>query len=438
MCKIKVWSCNNLRNQSHDPVYDTIETGDLRLYSVYTAKPGVKTVNFWQSIHGMLILEITSAEPETFIQVLYTQGITLHQIEISDSLTFRCCIKRSDFRCVKTLCKKYGNRLEIRKYSGLYWKTKRFINRPVLVLCLSILVFLILFVPTRILFISTEGNHLISERKILEAAENCGIKFGASRRAVRSEKIKNELLSAVPDLQWAGINTKGCHAVISVREREQIQTIKSSSAIAKMVAVRDGIITSCAVTKGNAVCSVGQPVQKGQQLISPYIDCGIVIKAVPVEGEVYGRTKHFIHAVMPAVRSEVMSCNERKRSYSIIIGKKRINLWKGSGISDTICGRMYEEYCITLPGGFQLPVYIGIETVCPRKISSSEITAETADTLLHSFASDYVRSQMIAGTILLEDTDVHIENGIWLVRGEYICEEMIGRITAERNGEMNE
>lgn len=31
--------------------------------------------------------------------------------------------------------------------------------------------------------------------------------------------MKNALLSAIPELQWAGVNTYGCRAVISVRER---------------------------------------------------------------------------------------------------------------------------------------------------------------------------------------------------------------------------
>ena len=40
---------------------------------------------------------------------------------------------------------------------------------------------------------------------------------------IRSEKVKNSLLQRIPQLQWAGINTDGCVAVISVREKTAIK-----------------------------------------------------------------------------------------------------------------------------------------------------------------------------------------------------------------------
>ena len=89
--------------------------------------------------------------------------------------------------------------------------------RPVLLAGLGILFLLAMYLPSRVLFIRVEGNMQIPDRQILAAAEECGIRFGASRREVRSEKVKNALLSSVPQLQWAGVNTAGCVATISVR-----------------------------------------------------------------------------------------------------------------------------------------------------------------------------------------------------------------------------
>ena len=395
-------------------------------------------MNLWQSMQGMLSVELTCADPEEFMHIMNTYGIHLFRIEMCDTLTFRCHILRSDYRIVSSLCKKFGNTLKIISRSGMYWNFKRLSKRPVLAAGLALMVILILFIPTRIYFFSVEGNTNISDQKILEAAENCGMRFGVSRRAIRSEKMKNALLAAIPQLQWAGINTSGCNAIISVKERDQSNQAEEKNIITKMVAVRDGIITSCTVTKGNAVCTVGESVQKGQQLISPYVDCGIAIKVSPVAGEIFGQTHHKIQGITPKKWMRVQQSGRAVRRYYMIIGKKRINLWKGSGISDTICGRMYEEYCITLPGGFQLPVSMGVETVRPRKFSSAEVSEETADTLLRRFSSEYVCRQMIAGTILTENAVMKNGAGIWYLDASYVCEEMIGRIVAERNGEMNE
>ena len=395
-------------------------------------------MTLWKSLQGMLTVEITSAAPERFLQTLNDAGIALYNIMFCDVLTARFDILRKDYPAVDKLGRNHGNTLTVQKYSGLYWQIVKLLNRPVLVFCLVFLFLLGSFLPTRALFFSVEGNETIPDQMILEAAQRCGIRFGVSRRTIRSEKMKNALLASLPQLQWAGINTSGCHAVISVREKRYTKETEPVSPITKMVAVRDGIITACTVAKGNAVCSIGQSVQKGQQLISPYVNCGIAIRVGPVEGEVYGRTNRNLQAFMPSVCREIRWNGKEIHRLSLFIGKKRINLWKGSGISDTICGRMYEEYCITLPGGFQLPVSFGIETIYPREVSSGKIEKEAAAIQLRSFAEDYIRCQMIAGTIMQETASVREGTGVWQLEGSYVCDEMIGRIVAERNGEMNE
>ena len=395
-------------------------------------------MTLWKSLLGMFTLEIVSANPERFLQILNEKGMALYNIVFQDDLTVRLDVMRRDYASIASLGRMHGNTITVQNRMGLYWQLGIVWKRPILVFGLTLLILLAAFLPTRVLFFSVEGNVAFSDRQILEAAESCGIRFGVSRRLIRSEKMKNALLAALPQLQWAGINTSGCHAIISVREGSAIKEHQLVSPITKMVAVRDGIVTACTVTKGNAVCSVGQTVQKGQQLISPYVDCGIVIKAGPVEGEIYGRTNQTIHAVTPSVCQDIRQTGEGISRCSLIIGKKRINLWKGSGISDTICGRMYEEYCITLPGGFQLPVSVGVETLFPRNISSRKIGKETADNLLRPFAAEYIRSHMIAGTIVQESGTVHGGKDIWQLEASYVCDEMIGRIVAERNGETNE
>ena len=395
-------------------------------------------MNLWKSLRGMVTLEITSANPEAALRKLNEKEIPLYNIVFSDVLTVRCDISRKDYPAVSGFCRSHGNMVTIQKRMGLYWQLGRIRRRPVLAAGILFLTLMASILPTRVLFFSVEGNRDIPERQILEAAQNCGIRFGISRRSIRSEKLKNALLDALPQLQWAGINTSGCYAIISVREGNTAKPPQDLTTITRMVAVRDGIITACTATRGNAVCRVGESVRKGQQLISPYVDCGIAIKVSPVEGEVYGRTERKIHAVTPAVSLKARQTGRETARYSIIIGKKRINFWKGSGISDAICGRIYEEYCITLPGGFRLPVSVAVETLYPRVVSSQKIGKETAGILLRSFAADYVRSQMIAGTIMQETTSVHGFKDVWLLEGSYVCDEMIGRIEAERNGEMNE
>ena len=157
-----------------------------------------------------------------------------------------------------------------------------------------------IFLPTRIFFVRVEGNVTTPTRLILDAAGESGIRFGASRRAVRSEKMKTALLSALPHLHGAGGNTSGCVATGSVRQRTEPEVTGQDRAVSSIVASRDGFIVSATVTRGNSLCRVGQSVKAGQVLISGYTDCGICIQATRAEGETCAQTSREFAAVTPA------------------------------------------------------------------------------------------------------------------------------------------
>ncbi len=392
-------------------------------------------MGLWRSLAGMVEVELTSAELGAAFQAINAKDIPLHQIIQVSDLTARFQIFRRDYPKLRTLCEKRGESLKLLHRQGLYWLLGDLLRRPVLLLGMAVLLSLVLYLPTRVLFIRVEGNKTIPANQILEAAEQSGIRFGASRREVRSEKMKNALLGAVPELQWAGVNTAGCVATISVRERTIVEDGEKVAGVTSIVALRDGIITSCTVTSGTALCTVGQAVREGQTLVSGYTDCGICIRAERSEGEIYAQTNREICAVTPANCLAVTGTVELKRKYSLLLGKKRINLWKDSGISDTTCGRMYEEYYITLPGGFCLPFGVAVEEFTVRETAEMEIPQADAEPELVAFGERCLKSQMIAGQVLSRQEAVTAQPGLYLLEGKYVCTEMIGKVQREQIGE---
>ncbi len=394
-------------------------------------------MNIWRSAAGMLELELTSAELEAALSGINSRGIILYGLELSGALSCRFRIRKNDFSQLSEICEKRGETLRIIRRQGLFWTGKHLLSRPFLLCGLALLAAFSAFLPTRVLFVRVEGNAAIPERKILAAAESCGIGFGASRRDVRSEKMKNNLLSAVPELKWAGVNTYGCVAVISVREgAEQVKT-EEEKIVTSIIASRDGYILSGTATQGNPVFQVGQTVKQGQILISGYTDCGICIQATRASGEVVAQTNRDLRAVTPSECLYHGETKDVKRKYSLLFRKKRINLWKDSGISDTSCGRMYEEYYVTLPGGFQLPFALCAESFLLCDMRSGEIPQEEAEAALMDFAQQYTRQQMVAGNILQKQEMMSFSDGRYCLEGKYICTEMIGREQREQIGDTN-
>lgn len=394
-------------------------------------------MSFWNSVDGMVTVELTGADPGQSIQAINERNIRLYRVKWAGDLTvtFRCsghCKKD-----ITAICQKRGDTIKFSEDSGLLYLGKNLLHRPVLAGGILMIFALTMFLPTRVLFFRVEGNETVPARQILEAASDCGIHFGVSRRAVRSEKMKNALLGAMPQLKWAGINTSGCTAVISVRERSLQDEKTASTGVSSIVAARDGFITSCTVTRGNGLCAPGQVVQQGQVLISGYTDCGLCIQVTEAEGEIFAETNRDFSAVMPSVSAVRSSELEEQRRWSLIIGKKRINFWKGSGISPVTCGRMYKEYYITLPGGFQLPVCFAVETLIPWETVSSEIFPEELEHQMCTFARKSILRQSVAGQILQEQLVFTQEDGRYLLEGQFLCSEMIGRVITEEIGETN-
>ena len=383
-------------------------------------------------------MELASAQISKTLVDCAAMGITLTQVQWVSELVIRFSVSQRDYPRLEGYCEKYGNTLKICKKSGISHNIAHFLRHPVLMTGLFLLVLMTYFLPTRVLFIQVDGNQRTSTHIILSAAEQHGIRFGASRRKIASESVKNEILSEVPSLSWLGINTTGCVATISVREKPISGDLPENSQICSIVAGRDGIIQSVTALQGKALCVPGQAVRQGEVLISGYTDCGQFLRAEKAVGEVYALTQRDYHGITPLFFQKAPDSGNTGRCVSLIIGKKRINLWKDSGIWDTSCGRMYKEYIMTLPGGFQLPVSIAIDELSQGQSIPYEIPEEAAEEVLFQCAADRISNQMTAGCIQSEAHTVSRE-GDWLyMEGKFLCLEMIGVSRQESTGEYHD
>lgn len=377
-----------------------------------------------------VVLRITAADPVNAIQALSGAGIELENVIFVDPLQFDVTVSKNNAPYVQALAEKRGYTCKVRNHRGIWWRIRGIFARPVLIGAMAFLVLLTAFLPTRVLFVRVEGNTHLPASEILEKAEQCGISFGARRSKVRSEKMKNALLSALPQLQWAGINTAGCVATISVTERQSTQQ-EQQSAFGHLVAARDGIILSATATDGTLLCKPGQAVRKGQMLISGYTDCGTHIRLTPPKGEVYAQTYRNLTVNAPDKRGEKGRICGQTKKYALIIGKKRINFYKDSGKIDTTCDKMYSYNYVELPGGFRLPVALLVIQETQYMLSDCQLTDGQLEQILQDFGREYLRSRMNSGLILQEQYDHQRQAGFGQMTAQYLCEEMIAQLRQE-------
>ena len=390
-------------------------------------------MDLWKSLAGMVEVVLMCADSAFTLKRISAAGISVYHVtEGKDGFGLVLSLARGDYRALKKLAGKYGYECRITKREGLYWNVKSVLRRPVLLVGMLLFFIISLYLPSRVLFFQVEGNESIPSRLILQACENAGVGFGSSRAEVRSERVKNALLESIPRLKWVGVNTKGCVAVITVQERAD-EPEENATGVSSIVAARDGVITSCTAEKGNLLVRPGQAVTEGEVLISGYTDCGLSIRATRALGEVYAQTNREITAVIPAVYQAKEEISREGKKYALIIGKKRINFYKDSGILGDSCDKMYTSYVLTLPGGFQLPVTLVIETWKFWDTTKQQMEPETAIQQMQDYSMRYLQTVMVAGSVMKSVVKNQDSGDLFLLSTKYFCHEMIGQVRNEEN-----
>ena len=371
-------------------------------------------MELWWRLRGWKRLRLTSADCPARLRQM-ADRVKLTDIVFPGPVT-------AEFSCLRTDVPKLrirdGERLEtvgeggLPKYLKNLWAWRRLAAFALLLGLLTVLL------PTRVFFFRVEGNGELPERYILEQAAKCGVSFGAARRDLRSEQVKNQLLKAIPELRWAGVNTQGCTAVITVALRDPGEN-REEDLPGDIVAVADGVVTECYPRAGSCLAAPGQAVRKGSILISGVTDLGRVTHLGRAEGEVYGLTRRKMEVRLPGETLLKQSTGQTIRKFSLLIGKKYVNFSNDSGIFMGSCVRMRTVNYLTLPGGFSLPAAL---------VTDTYFLCETADApredweTLQDAARRIVRERMIAGEVLSEDKNRE-GNRLTAV---YDCRELLG------------
>ena len=96
---------------------------------------------------------------------------------------------------------------------------------------------------------------------------------------------------------------------------------------------------------------------------------------------------------------------------------------------------MYEEYCVTLPGGYVLPIALAADVYTGFSVETVPRQSLLAQAELMNISRANLKNQMIAGEILEEKLKYAEENGGCMLQGQVLCREMIGQSRQEKIGE---
>jgi similar to stage IV sporulation protein len=296
---------------------------------------------------------------------------------------------------------------------------------------LSVLLIMILLafrLQSHIWFLQVTGNETVSTEKILWTLEENGIGFFTDISKLDMNQVKNQLLTALPELGFLTINTQGGVATVLVRERAEKPVIQDSAAPANIVARKSGLITEVITTGGTAQVKAGDIVTEGQLLISGVTNLEKTLLLSRAEGEVYGRTWARIAAVLPDTETKKVYTGEKTRKISLTFGKNTINFYKTSGISYPNYDKMTVRKTLTLPGGYSLPVSLTVNTFLAYDPVELPIEETRAEALLRAAVQRQIQQTLTAGSMVSERLSLMAEDSLYRLSGVVECQEEIGTV----------
>lgn len=224
-------------------------------------------LRFGNYLHGTVRLKISGPVPERFINLCLARGIFLWGItRQGDDLI--ACLRLPDFFRIRPLARRSQSRVEVVGHAGFPFTVKRVRRRKMLVAGAVLFFLLLQLLTARVWFVEVSGHKQVAPERIAALAAGHGLRPGVAKTALNLKSIEKEMLLAVPELAWVGVNLTGTRATIEVVEKTLPKAEDKSPA--HVVAAKDGVITEVITIAGQAAVKKGDTVKKGDLLIKGF------------------------------------------------------------------------------------------------------------------------------------------------------------------------
>ena len=381
---------------------------------------------------GSCVVRITGASPEWALGRMAQARILTREAEPVDEFTIQARILRRDLARAAEAAAQAMCELRLERAEGFGVFAAGLRRRWLFPVCMALVLAAGYFVPKFVFFYRVSGNERVPAERILRELEELGVGFGTYGPKIKPQALKNRMLLRIPELQWLTVTQNGMCAEVVVRERPETEPVADRRTPRDIVASRAGVITETLCFEGNCLVAPGQAVEEGQLLVSAYTDLEFKTQVSAASAEIYAQTLRRTETVLP---DNVVGKGEetgRRRSVSLLVGKKRIFLWGSSGNSGETCDKITKRKLFTLPGGYSLPIGLEIVTRIAYDTYETALEPEAAQEALEQLAVQRIRSDLIAGTVEQVSYRMAREDGLLRLETAAECEEMIARPQAVR------
>ena len=352
-------------------------------------------------VRGRICVEIFGAFPAAVLNAATAEGVELWQTESRDENTLRLHTWEGELPTLQRLSERSGCEIRLISRVGGSGARKQLLRRPVLLIGL-LAGFMLLFISSLFVWdIEVQGTKRLSRGQVLRALEDCGFSCGSFWPGVNTELLRSDVMVRLPEIAWMTVNVSGSRAVAAIVERTEKPEIYDESAAVSLIASHDGLVRRVNVLAGKPLITPGQIVTKGERLIGAELESPTAgIHRVRARGSVMAETWYEISAVTPEKQALKQPAGLPRNRFALIFGKRRVNLYIGSGKTIDGYDKIITEYTLGIPGLFSTPLRLVREHFVPyRSEAGSDYDPAATGRRLYAMLTDRVEGQILSSSV---------------------------------------
>lgn len=376
-------------------------------------------------ILGFYIIQVDGFYIERFINICLKENIFLWGIVRKKSSLITAKIAMYDYERAKEIARNCQTIVEIKKKIGLRFIIEKYKNRKAFFITVIIACIAIFTLSKFVWKVEINSDADINKNEIREELQKEGVKIGALKSKIDSEKIVNDIRLEREDIAWIGIKIEGSKVLVNIVMATKKPEIVNEEEYTNIVAKKDGEIQKIVAKNGTAMCKKGDKVKKGDVLIAGYMQGAYTDRYyVNSMGEVKAKINYTEKSKISKKENKKEETGKRNRKFAIKINNFKINFFKKlSNFKnyDTI----YASKKIKIFPNSNFEIEFIKYTLNEISVEQIEHSKEEAKLLGEEEAKKKL-NEKISGDIINEKTTIEEYSTYYMVTVEYEVVEDIG------------
>lgn len=384
-------------------------------------------------IRGYLRIRVWGFSPERFMNLCSNKDILLWDI-VRDGEVYYMNITLKGFFSLRPIVKKTGTRVAVLQRYGLPFFLPKLLKRKVFLAGLFLTVAFWIWSSAYIWNIELAGNYQITQDVFNRFLKENQVTEGMRKDRLDIETLEKEIRKQFPQVTWASARLEGTKLRIDIKENDApiITETKEETVGKDLVSQYEGTVVSVMVRSGVPVVAAGDTVENGTVLVEGrvpvYNDDGTVREYIYVDADadvVLEHTREFTASLsFDYIKKEYTG--REKKCYYLRLGEKELRLPEDRPF--LVYDSVIRESRPLVFQKLSIPVYTGSYTHREYQNVEYEYTLDEARTLLNQKISVYIASLEEKGVQIIEkDVKIDTTEGSWVVTGEFLVQEPVGR-----------